>query len=97
MTKPEVGKPASFTDIAFDSGAIWERERRAKWLDRVRTWNPEKSDNWLEGYEAAQNRIIKLLEKKQGFCHEISRGKKCDHEQCKWFPYLIELIKEDPK
>lgn len=52
---------------------------------------------FYDGIEVEQSRIIKLLEDKQGFCHEINRGKKCDHEQCKWFPYIIELIKGENK
>jgi hypothetical protein len=48
------------------------------------------------GYAALfeRERIIKLLETKQGFCYEsANRNRKCDHEQCKWFPYIIALIK----
>lgn len=46
----------------FQHGVMAERERREAWLDRVRTWYPEKADIWMEGYETAETRIIKLLE-----------------------------------
>lgn len=97
MSMPKVGKPASFTDIAFDSGVIWERERHAQWLDRVRTWNPEKSENWLEGYEAAQNRIIKLLEDPMTMNRWWGKPDESLGLYGNLAQYVIELIKEDPK
>lgn len=64
-----------------------------KSLDDMYDLAEQVLDVWQEAEKHTEQRIIKLLEDKQGFCHEISRGKKCDHEQCKWFPYIIELIK----
>jgi hypothetical protein len=90
VTKPEVGKPASFTDIAFDSGVIWERERHAKWLERVRTWNPEKSDNWLEGYEAARNHIVKTLEER---AEDLENCGKTD--DCAELAHIVRVCIED--
>ena len=40
-----------------------ERERREAWLNRVRTWYQAKADIWYEGYETAEIRIVKMLEK----------------------------------
>lgn len=45
----------------FQLGVEAERERREEWLNRVRTWYPEKADIWMEGYETAETRIIKRL------------------------------------
>lgn len=33
-TKPDFGAPASFTNIAFDSGVIWERARIIEQIER---------------------------------------------------------------
>ena len=90
MTKREVGKPASFTDIAFDSGVIWERARHAQWLDRVRTWNPEKSDTWLEGYEVAQTRIVRVLEER---AEELENCGKTD--DCAELARIVRVCIED--
>jgi hypothetical protein len=45
-----------------EEGRKFEVERREAWLNRVRTWYPEKANIWMEGYETAETRIIKLLE-----------------------------------
>ncbi len=46
-----------------EEGRKFEIERREAWLNRVRTWYPEKANIWMEGYETAETRIIKLLER----------------------------------
>ena len=45
-----------------EEGRKFEVERRGAWLNRVRTWYPEKANIWCEGYEMAVNDIIKLIE-----------------------------------
>ena len=45
----------------YQAGVRAERERREAWLNRVRTWYPEKTNIWMEGYETAETRIIDLL------------------------------------
>ncbi len=44
-----------------EEGRKFEIERREAWLNRVRTWYPEKANIWYEGYEMATNDIIKLI------------------------------------
>jgi hypothetical protein len=50
----------------FVAGVRAERKARGEWLARVQTWHEDKSDAWLEGYEAGvldeRERIIKLVE-----------------------------------
>jgi hypothetical protein len=54
-----------------EEGRKFEIERREAWLNRVRTWYPEKANIWMEGYETAETRIIKLLEADRNESHAI--------------------------
>lgn len=45
-----------------EEGIKQEIDRRNAWLNRIRTWHPDKAENWLEGYEAAERRIAQVLE-----------------------------------
>lgn len=79
-------------DGCKEHGERLERERREQWLERVRTWNEGKSDTWLEGYETAETRIIKLLEDDK--FHNIWWPDK--HVMCQAC-YQIALIKGENK
>lgn len=72
-----------------EEGRKFEIERREAWLNRVRTWYPEKADIWMEGYETAETRIIKLLEEQGCDCHNVY----CDKLPTAALNSLIALIK----
>lgn len=75
----------------YDKGVFAERESRNAWLNRVRTWYPEKANIWCEGYEVAVNDIIKLLE---DTAIKNGKGTKAIH----WhLDKLIALIKGENK
>jgi hypothetical protein len=61
-------------------GIETEREDRERWLNRVRTWYQEKADIWYEGYETAEERIVKLLEAECdcAFYEKYEIPSKCD-------------------
>lgn len=57
MLDPQKLTPEGLYALQSDTwtqGVEWERARRLEFLKRVQTWYPDKSNVWLEGYEAAQ-------------------------------------------
>lgn len=57
----------TFTN-GINKGRKLEREQREAWLNRVRTWYPEKAEIWIEGYETAVATAIKALDEADSAC-----------------------------
>jgi hypothetical protein len=47
---------------AYDQGVRRERESWLSRLERIRTWNPESHEAFLDGVIHEQQRIVKLIE-----------------------------------
>lgn len=47
---------------AYDQGVTRERERWESRLNRIRTWNPESHQAFIDGVMKEQERIVKIIQ-----------------------------------
>lgn len=74
----------------YELGKQEEHQRWIAWLERVRTWHPEKAQTYHEGIMLERTHIIQYLKERMSemlACHK--------QDECETIAYVIEGIIDD--